>query len=1088
MTPNLDNLPKSFLRVLVGFVWVSCLGGAMLRAQTGLEENAAIKRLKVAEGLQVKVFSAEPDFVNPTNFFVDAQGRFFVVETHRYRTSAYSMEHHMEWVWDDLACRTVEDRIAMCRKYMGEDVRELAVESERIRFVEDRDGDGRADHAVTFAEGFNTIADGTAAGVLAHQGSVWFTNIPNLWLLRDTNADGKADVRKAVHTGFGVRFAYTGHDLHGLCLGPDGKLYFSMGDRGLHVETEGRVVSAPDMGSVLRCNLDGSDLEFFAVGVRNPQELAFDKYGNLWTGDNDADIGDRSRLVYVMEGGDSGWRIGYQHMPGGGPWITEQLWQRDAPAPYLVPPVGYVANGSAGLAYYPGTGLPDRYKDHFLLCDYPGGIHSFAVEPKGAGFELVDPQRFLWNLLPTDVTFGPAGGVFALDWVGRPEGVWGQSSRGRIYHLFDPEIQRSVLVQETKRFLAEGMGKRSPKQLGGLLGHQDQRVRQAAQFELAARGESVAAALAGRAADGPLLGRLHAIWALGMIGGGGLDPVVQLLGDPQTEVRAQAARVLGDHRRGDAYEGLLALLNDPSLRVRGFAAMALGKLGQSAAIGPILEMLRANGDRDPYLRHAGVMGLVWIGDDGPLVRAATDESVSVRLAALLALRRLEHTEVARFLRDHDPALVFEAARAINDVPIQGAFDELAALISEPSCPPQALSRVINVNFRLGTAGSAAALSAFAQGAQRPAAMRAEAIETLADWARPASPDRVVGLWRPLAPRNPAVAREALRTGLEALVHDASEQVQVAAIRAVGALEIRRLIPVLREKLSNRSGASALRVEAMRSLEKLNDPFVKDSILVLLEDTDHKVRAEMVSTLLQFDLPDRAAKLERLIAKVQSLPDRQAALAVLGDLKEKKADHVLQRYLDQMLVGEFPAELRLDLVAAAGKRSSPAVRERLERLADTRDPANPLSPYTDVLVGGDRKAGGKIFYENKAVACARCHRIKRRGGTVGPELTQIAANRDRMALLESILVPNRQITEGYGQEMLILTDETFETGRIEQESDQEVVLILPSGATRRIDSSLIDSRKHTLSAMPEGLHEALSKHELRDLIEFLASLK
>ena len=104
-----------------------------------------MKKLQVASGLKVEVFSSAPDFVNPSNFCVDERGRFFVVETHRYRTSAYSVEHHMDWVWDDLSCRTVEDRIAMCRRYLGDEVNELAVESERIRLVEDRDGDGRAD-------------------------------------------------------------------------------------------------------------------------------------------------------------------------------------------------------------------------------------------------------------------------------------------------------------------------------------------------------------------------------------------------------------------------------------------------------------------------------------------------------------------------------------------------------------------------------------------------------------------------------------------------------------------------------------------------------------------------------------------------------------------------------------------------------------------------------------------------------------------------------------------------------------------------------------------------------------------------------
>ena len=76
------------------------------------------------------------------------------------------------------------------------------------------------------------------------------------------------------------------------------------------------------------------------------------------------------------------------------------------------------------------------------------------------------------------------------------------------------------------------------------------------------------------------------------------------------EVRAQAAKVLGEVREPKAFDGLIARLDDDSPRVRLFAAIALGKLGRAEAVGPLLAMLRANGDKDPYLRHAAVMGLV----------------------------------------------------------------------------------------------------------------------------------------------------------------------------------------------------------------------------------------------------------------------------------------------------------------------------------------------------------------------------------------------------------------------------------------------------------------------------------------------
>ena len=121
---------------------------------------------------------------------------------------------------------------------------------------------------------------------------------------------GVAEQREVMFDGFGVHTSLMGHDMHGLIVGPDRRLYFSIGDRGLHVEHEGKVHDYPHEGAVLRCELDGSKLEVVHRGLRNPQELAFDQWGDLFTGDNNSDGGDKARLVQILPGADSGWRIG----------------------------------------------------------------------------------------------------------------------------------------------------------------------------------------------------------------------------------------------------------------------------------------------------------------------------------------------------------------------------------------------------------------------------------------------------------------------------------------------------------------------------------------------------------------------------------------------------------------------------------------------------------------------------------------------------------------------------------------------------------------------------------------------------------
>src|SRR4051812_41122273 len=255
-------------------------------AKASDEGEMAIRRFKVAEGLKAELWAAEPMLANPVAFNFDEKGRAYVCETFRLGAGVDDIRGIMDWLDEELASRTVDDRLAEMKRHLGERFSKYSEHSDRIRLLEDRDGDGKADHSTIFAEGFNNPLDGIGAGVLARKGDVWYANIPNLWLLNGTNHDGVADGRKSLHYGFGVRVGFLGHDLHGIHFGPDGRIYFSIGDRGSNLKLQdGRTVGEPDTGCVFRCNPDGSEIEVFATGLRNPQDLVFDEFGNLFTGD-----------------------------------------------------------------------------------------------------------------------------------------------------------------------------------------------------------------------------------------------------------------------------------------------------------------------------------------------------------------------------------------------------------------------------------------------------------------------------------------------------------------------------------------------------------------------------------------------------------------------------------------------------------------------------------------------------------------------------------------------------------------------------------------------------------------------------------
>ena len=589
--------------------------------------------------------------------------------------------------------------------------------SDRIRRIEDRNRDGRGDVTVQFSRDFNGALDGTGAGVLVDGDDVWFTCIPALWRLRDTDGDGIANTHEAVHYGFGIRTALRGHDMHGLVIGPDGRLYWSIGDRGYRITLpDGRVLSDTATGAVFRCRPDGSELEVFCRGLRNPQELAFNEFGDLFTGDNNSDGGDKARFLYLMPEGETGWDMHFQTLEGRnqrGPWNQEGIWHlrtddRLRPA-WTLPPLAHVGSGPSGLAFVPGTGVPKEMRGTFLLCDFLGsapesGVLAIRAERDGAGYAVRNVEPLVMGLLATDVAFGPDDRIYISEW---GEG-WYSTDKGRLQVLSDDAARAGEASQQAQAALAAGdaaLRTQTVDALTVLLASPDLRVRQKAQFALVERGDAATAALhavargdraeaCGSDEDGlraALLQRIHAIWALGMQAQGirgpkvaaesSLDPLLPLLEDPDPEIRTQVCRVLGDARHMAAAQGITGLVLDEDLRVRAAAALALGRFGESArdAVPNVTAMLWENEDGDAFLRHAGVTALAGIAEPAQLAALASDPFPAVRLGALLALRRIGDRAVARFLYDPDARIVAEAARAIWDIPVREEWPALAAL-------------------------------------------------------------------------------------------------------------------------------------------------------------------------------------------------------------------------------------------------------------------------------------------------------------------------------------------------------------------------------------------------------------------------
>ena len=1076
--------------------------------------------VQVAKGFYLDLWAPGSLLSNAVALTMDNQGVAYVSETSRRKSSDLDIRQHRDWMVEDLGLQTIEDTEAFHKRklapelsaqntwmedFNGDSIRDwkdLEVQSEYIRRIVDEDGDGKADVSSLYADGFNSMLTGVAAGIVHHEGEVFMTAAPDVWRLRDKNKDGVADEREVISHGYGIHIAYAGHDMSGLTIGPDGKVYWSIGDIGVNVvDQHGKRWAYPNQGAVMRANPDGSDFEVFAHGLRNPQELAFDAYGNLISVDNDGDHpGEHERFVHIVEGSDTGWRINWQFGKYDLPneeykiWMDEQLHVPHFPgqAAYLLPPLALASDGPAGLAYNPGTALGGDWNNYFFSSHFKGSsaqskIVAFQLQPKGASFEVVNTQDVVQGIVPTGVTFGPDGALYFNDWLDGYQ----KKPIGRIWKL-DVQQKNEATRKNTQEILKAGMKNRPVEELSELLGHADMRVRMAAQFELVRQNEGrVLAAMA--EPNHPEFARLHAIWGLGQLAckdKSNGETLVPLLKDSNEHVRAQAAKVLGDARYSDAFSELIKLVTDSAPRARFFAAEALGKLENKEAFDPLVKLLEETGDKDPHLRHAICFALSRLDMAAELGKLATHPSKEVRIGAVVALRHIQSPEVAKFLKDTEPWVLAEAARAINDdQSIPEALPALAAALLLPNVENEAfLRRAINANLRLGDEASAERLVEFARRASAPSAMRADALWALGYGGEPLVMDRVDGRYRELDARSGEIALAALETHWEDLYAVQNPSVLAAAISATGRLGMKaaeaRVFALLTQPKQNLN----VRKVALNTLADLDSDQMVDAMNLALSSRDKSLRTAAQELLGRLKLPEetRVQMLAKVLTK-GSVEEQQQALGSLATLSSPQAEELLGKWVERLEKNKLIPDLQLDVMMAVEKGPFKKLKNRLEDYEASKPQDDLLAAYQESMYGGNRQRGRRIFYRNNSAQCIRCHQIDGLGGEVGPELTDIASELNREELLASLILPSERLAPGYGTVILDLKNGKKVVGVLQEESTKQLIVKAASGEEQTIPIADISQRQNAPSGMPT-MKEVLDRSELRDVVAFLATLK
>jgi len=1034
-------------------------------AQVGPEESA--KKVKPAEGLEATLWASEPMVVNPTNMDVDSRGRVWVTEGLNYRHTMHAGQKKFE-------------------------------DADKVKILEDTDGDGKADKVTVFADKIFPVPMGIAVEERYDAAGkylgckVYVGNSPDLLVLEDTDGDDKADKRYPLLTGFG---GYDhDHGVHGMILGPDGKLYFTQGDGGSRTKSgwqfevddkSGRRVGNRRLGSTLRADRDGTHFEVLADRHRNPYETSLTSFGDVFTSDNDDDGNRGCRVIHILDGATYGY-----HTPG-----SPRHWGEDVPG--NTPKVVGTGNGSpSGIMVYEGDLFPREYQGCVLEADAgTRQINFFPMTRHGATFrteyKVMLTSDDPW-FRPIDMCAAPDGSVLVADWY--DGGVGGHAFRdqttGRIYRVApkDKKAAKAKADFGTVHGLVAAL--RSPAVA----------ARDAARRGLIERAKSdrqgVVTNLVNLFSSGAPPERARALWVLHAITGD--KAAIDALKNDDPRLRELAVRILGrDDRENGQVEylkpdakvpppaskhlaALLPLASDLDAGVRRELILALREVPADKAGEAIKTLARAWDGRDRWYLEclglaldkresdflAGLFDGTLYGDldldeagkankvalppyfpvdrNEAFIAAGTPDAPVSALSKTLGLAwRLHRAEALPLVGRVLPGLASpELQQAADDILGQMRNEQTAVLLAEiagKADDPARRRQILSLLARkfepiLRGAGGRPEIVAMTQSALKDPELRLEAVGLAA-----ATGNAIY------APAVVALARDP----------KASPELKVAAVEAAARFNDPKARELVRGLIDDAKGAKSSSPAAEAAVRSMGNQ--TDRLLVLIGSKDYPLglRREALRTLARQG--DGGKRLLALV-KDKTLPD---------DLKTE-ASSLLSTNPDRNLREQ-----------AAGLLPQPKGRG-----------GRPLPTFFDMVrKEGHADRGRDVFFRAGDKGCSGCHRVQGRGQWVGPDLSTIGVKYGRDELLRSILNPSAAISHNFRSLVVGLDDGRVLTGLPVEDAPDRLVLKTAEGERVPVRPKQIEERKESdVSLMPEGLAETMTDQELADLLSFLSSLK
>jgi len=903
----------------------------------------------------------------------------------------------------------------------------------RISRLEDRDADGRMDHATVFAGGLPW-----PTGVLCYDGGVFVMAAPNLWFFKDTNGDGVADERRVVLTGFSELASRLNVQQlpNSLRWGPDQRVHLAEGGNGSRVRQPDR---SSDAGLVLRgrdLSFDPRTLELRAESGGGQYGMAFDGYGRKFVSSNSRHLMQIAYDVNLLTGTaislpppavdiavDGPAAPVFRRSPDEAWRVIRTRWRVSGITPGIIEgggtPSGYFT-GATGLLIARGDRMHTEWsingvdgQDAFIADTGSNLIHRKRLTPDGVlmrGERPAPDQRreFLAStdnwFRPVQLEDGPSGGLYIVDFYREiiehpwslPPGIKEHldlnrgNDRGRIWRI----IKKTSLTHRTVR-----LGDSSTQELVELLGHENGWHRDTVARLLWERNDPQAGTLLRRAVSSPSpfarLGALSLLAARGELD----EPSLEVgLRDAAPEVRmrtlqlAAAANPPIDWNLPPWREHALRLVDseadsrrDEEVIFTLALVVARGKPDRDLTLA-LWRKLAPHAGADPLL-SAAVVGLV-----APYAREVVSSPMEITVGLDLMV-----------------ALSERAARSLN----AGQATDL--LLQHPAEA---------VPLPLSLATGIARVPDLAKGVVLPADFK----------------DRLA--------REAAVVMRNIGRAQLAHPHNTAQNNPLAGIfKLVGPERTgRELLPLLDESLS-----PAMKDAIVEELLAFPDATLISGLL------EHWPQLSPRSRVRVFEIVQRQPAAARLaLERARASPEFAAQFgpAIRTGLRQH-ADH----------------DVRARAAGLFGDASSATVAERVQRFAGS------------LATPGDAPRG-RVIYQ---IRCASCHRAHDEGFALGPDLLTVAAA-GRESLLMNILDPHREVAPRFEAWSATSRDGEEFLGILADDRPEAILLRAASGVERIIArKDLISLVSTGQSLMPDGLDEGLSPEQMADLLRFIESL-